>query len=195
MNRLRAVSLPVVLPGLAGLLLANPALAAGGGDGLMWPWINLILLLGALVYFGRGPIVEMFAGRRTQIQTDIDAASNQLGEAERNHAELQRKLQDLDAELEAIRGTAQQRAGEERDRILADARASAERIRSDAQTAIAQEVARARESLRDEAVDLALELAGERLGREVTDADRARILDEFIGRIESSSGGSTGPGH
>jgi F0F1-type ATP synthase membrane subunit b/b' len=48
------------------------------------------------------------------------------------------------------------------------------------------ELRRAREELREEATQLALKLATERLEREVTDADRDRLLDEFIDRIDET---------
>ena len=91
----------------------------------------------------------------------------------------------LDAEIESIRQLAQERAETERERILTDAEAAAERIRNDARAAIDQELRRAREQLREDASDLAIELAGERLREQITDSDRSRLLDEFIDRIAS----------
>jgi F-type H+-transporting ATPase subunit b len=91
---------------------------------------------------------------------------------------------DLESELEGIRATARERAAAEREHILADATAAAERIRRDAQAAIEHELLRARARLRQEAADLAVELASETLRRQVTDADRERLLDEFVRTIE-----------
>jgi F0F1-type ATP synthase membrane subunit b/b' len=50
------------------------------------------------------------------------------------------------------------------------------------------ELRRAREVLREEAAQLAIELAGERLAREVTDTDRDRLVDEFIDLIATKPG-------
>ena len=58
-------------------------------------------------------------------------------------------------------------------------------------TAIDHELRRARASLRDEAADLALQLAAEALRARVTDEDRARLVDEFIDTIEA---GGQSPG-
>jgi F-type H+-transporting ATPase subunit b len=93
---------------------------------------------------------------------------------------------DLEGELDEIRATSRQRAEAERERIIEDARATAERVQRDATTAIELELRRAREILREEATQLAIELAGERLSREVTEADRDRLIDEFIGLIAST---------
>jgi F-type H+-transporting ATPase subunit b len=183
---------------VAGCLLAGPAAAAsgeghGGPGDLLYPVLNLLVLLGVLLYVGRRPVQGFFADRRAKIQEDLDSAAGLLASAESRHAQLQRQLTRLDQELERIRAGARERAEQERARILADAAAAAERIRSEARAAVARETQRARETLRDEAAELALELAAERLREEVTEADRDRLLDEFVARIERRDAGP-GPG-
>jgi F-type H+-transporting ATPase subunit b len=72
--------------------------------------------------------------------------------------------------------------------LLADARAAAERIRSDAANAVDHEVRRAQANLRAEASQLAVELAAGILREQVTTQDRDRLIDEFIARIERTPG-------
>lgn len=180
-----------LLPIGIALAVAAPAHAATkDGDvlgTLIYPAINLALLLGVLVYFGRKPIQTFFRDRRAQIRGDLETAAQLRAEAEERCAELQRRLVNLDGEIESIRQLARERAESERTRILTDAEATAERIRADAGAAIDQELRRAREQLREDASDLAIELAGERLREQITDSDRDRLLDEFIDRIESGA--------
>lgn len=179
----------------AGLLclVAFPALAEGDahgeGSSLFFPVLNFALLIAALIYFARKPALAFFADRRSRIEGDLREAARLHKEAEERHAKWQRRLADLERELETIRQTSRERAETEREHILADARATAERIRRDASTAIEQELRRARERLRDEASDLAVEMAEGMLREQVTDADRDRLLDEFIARVEDVSSG------
>jgi F-type H+-transporting ATPase subunit b len=172
--------------------VASPALAAQPSDhglaSLLWPALNLALLIGALVFFARKPLRAYFASRRSEIQGRLQSASDQLAAAESEYAQWQRRLIGLDAELEEIRRHARERAEAESERILADARAAAERIRRDADAAVALELRRAREVLCDEATELAISLARERLERAVTDADRDRLLDEFIDVVGAAPG-------
>jgi F-type H+-transporting ATPase subunit b len=177
--------------GLLALAASAPAAASGGEGGdwlgdLFWPALNLALLLGALVYFGRRPIQELFAARQGRIRGELDGAARALADAESRYADWQRKLAALDAEMVRIREQARQRAESEREHILADASAAAERIRADASAAVDQELRRAREDLRREAAELAIEIAAETLRTRVTDADRSRLVDEFIETIERS---------
>ena len=175
------------------LLVALRALPAYASDpsadslqAFLWPALNLAILIAVLVYFVRKPLQAYFEKRRSGIQGELQSAADQLATAESTYAKWQRRMIELEGELDEIRATSRQRAEAERERIIRDARATAERIRADATTSVELELRRAREILREEATQLAIELAGERLSREVTEADRDRLIDEFIGLIAST---------
>lgn len=199
MRRLRRVRAGVLRAALAAgwLLAAGPGVARAAGDeggvvDLVWRVVNLALLLAVLYAFARKPIVGWFRDRRDQIQGELASAAQLRRESEERHASWQRRLTQLEDELATIRASARERAEAERERILADARATAERIRNDARAAVDQELRRAREELREEVADLSVRLAGEMLSGQVGDGDRDRMLDEFIARVESAPAG--GPG-
>jgi len=191
--------LPIVAVAVAAwILLAMPAAAAddshgGGAEVMIKTAINLVILLGVLFYFARKPVVEYFENRRRGIQEDLTGAATELSDAEATFVKWQRRLIDLESELEEIRSTSRQRAESERERIIADAQAAAQRIRDNASAAITQELRRAREQLREEATHLAIDMAAKRLASEMTDSDRNRLLDEFIGRVEQGDGAADGP--
>lgn len=175
------------------LLMPSVALAAGDAEGGSDFWIrvvNLALLFGVLWYFARKPIQAFFAERRDTIVGEVEAAAAMRSEAEERHARFHRKLAELDTELDGIRRTARDRAEGEKQRILDEARVAADRIRSDARAAVDQELRRAREELRREASDLSIELAGSLLRDQISEADRDRLMDEFIGKVEQPGSGS-----
>jgi len=178
------------------VLLALPAHAsdeaATGLQAFLWAALNLAILIAVLVYFARPPLRAYFDKRRSEIQGELQTAADQLATAETTYAKWQRRMIDLEGELDEIRATSRQRAEAERERIIEAARATAERVRRDTTAAIELELRRAREILREEAAQLAIEMASERLTREVSDTDRDRLIDEFIDRIAStpSSGAS-----
>jgi F-type H+-transporting ATPase subunit b len=179
-------------------LAALPAFGASGGDEHaafpIWEVVNFVILVGVLVYFGRGPLQQMFSTRRSTIASEIETASSLLERAEARNSEWQRKLADLDRELDDIRATARHRAEEEREHILAEASEAAERIQRDAVASVEQELRRAQVELRKEAAQLATELAAGMLREQVGDADRERLLDEFISRVGAGSSADAG-GH
>jgi F-type H+-transporting ATPase subunit b len=182
---------------LFAFLLALPAYASDqSADGLqsfVWPAVNLVILLAVLVYFARKPLQAYFDKRRSDISGELQSSADELATAESTYAKWQHRMIDLEGEIDEIRAMSRQRAEAERERIIGEARATAERIQRDATTAIDLELRRAREALREEAAQLAIELAGERLSREVTDADRDRLVDEFIGLIASTPDSGANP--
>jgi F-type H+-transporting ATPase subunit b len=188
----------VVIAGI--LAVASPALAAGGGSGpsaseLMWQAVNLALLLGVLFAVARKPITAYFAERREQIKNDIKSADKLLAESKKQFSEWQGKLVELEAEVQTIRDETRQRAQDERDQIVAAAHDSAERIRSDAVAAVDQELRRAQVELREEAANLAVDLAASIITEQVDDRDRDRLLDEFITRVEPTAIQDSGTGN
>jgi F-type H+-transporting ATPase subunit b len=183
MNRRSAVALLVILHALPAYA-SDPS--ADGLQAFLWPALNLVILLAVLVYFARKPLQAYFEKRRSDIQGELQSAADELATAESTYAKWQRRMIDLEGELDEIRATSRQRAEAERERIIQDARATAERIRRDATAAAELELRRARETLREEAAQLAIDLASERLSREVTDADRERLVDEFIDLIAAT---------
>ena len=181
MSRLALAALLALAPSAA---LAASGGEEGGGWGFFWQALNLALLVGVLVWFGRTPVRQFFTDRRHRVRQDLESSARLLAEAEARLAEWRGKLASLDAEIGAAHETSRRLAEAERERILAEARASAERIRRDAGTAVDQEVRRARAALRAEASDLAVELAERILRDELTGADRERLVAEFVERIE-----------
>ena len=181
------------LAAVALLLVARPAAAATGeGSGwapLLWQVVNLALLLGVVVYFGRKPVREYLAQRRESVQNNLESSARLLAEAEANLAQWKERADKLEAELAEIRDTSRRLAEDERAEILAQARATAERIRRDADAAVDQELHRARAELAAEASELAITLAARILRERVTDEDQQRLFDEFVDRVGTPSGG------
>jgi F-type H+-transporting ATPase subunit b len=169
------------------LLLPAAARAAGAEEGglstFIWSWVNLILLLAVLFYFARRPVRDYLRERRRSIESNLEESARLLADAERRLAEWRDRAARLEVEVGKIEQAARARAQVERERILADAQAAGERIRRDAELAVAQELRRARESLRREAADLAVEIASGLVRTNVSEADQVRLVDEFLGSV------------
>jgi F-type H+-transporting ATPase subunit b len=164
-----------------------PAFAAsadGHGGDMFWQVLNVVLLLAVLIYFARKPVLSYLAERRDTIAKNLEGSAQLLAEAERRLGEWNDKAANLDREVVSIRDATRRAAEAERDRILADAQVTAERIRRSAGAVVERELQQARERLRGEAADLAVELAAKILREQVNDGDRTRLVDEFIGHIE-----------
>jgi F-type H+-transporting ATPase subunit b len=157
---------------------------------LIFEWVNLLILGGALVYFARKPIQQYLADRRDTIAKNIASSEQLLRDAEAKLAEWNAKAARLDADVVEIIESTRKGAETEKAAILADAEATAARIRQSASGVVERELRAARESLRKEAAELAVTIASSILREQTNDADRNRLVDEFIAKIESGPGGA-----
>jgi len=170
------------------LLAAFPSAAyaeSGGIRDFFWEVANMALLAGVLIYFARKPLQSYLAERRDGIQENIAASEKLLREAEQRLAEWNAKAARLDSDVEQILESARKAAGQEAQTVIAQAEATAERIRQAAHAVVEREVNVARKRLRTEAAELAVEVAGRVLSEQVTAADRERLVDEFIHELEA----------
>jgi F-type H+-transporting ATPase subunit b len=181
---------------LALLGVSRPALAraaggeeAEGGRVLLFEWVNLLLLIAVLVYFGRKPVSTFLAERRGAIERDLNGAQELLRDAQSRLRDWTARAAQIEGEVAEIQRVAREAAEQEAARIVADARTTAERIRRDAAAAVRREGERARARLRREAADLAVESAERLLRAEIQPADGDRLFEEFVARIEGPAAG------
>lgn len=153
-----------------------------------YEWVNVLILAAVLGYFARKPVAEFLATRRDTIAKNIASAEQLLKDAERKLAEWDEKAARLDADVASILESTRKSAEVEKASILADAEATASRIRQSATGVVERELRAARGTLRKEAAELAVTLAHSILREQTTDADRNRLVDEFIAKIESTPG-------
>ena len=187
-----------LLVGLALLWLAPEAWSAGDEHGAAeehgasWSILALHALnfafLSFLLYRYAWPLIVDFMSRRSkEIRAEIESAGERLRAAERELAELRARLADFGQEEERIASLAFQQGESEKARTIDRARETAQRIREDAERVANQEIERARQILREEAAELATELAGELLRGNLTSDDDRRLVDEFADRIGAES--------
>jgi F-type H+-transporting ATPase subunit b len=184
----RAVALILVMVALPTLALA----ASGGGHQVdsgvilkdfIWRCINFAILAGAIGYFAIKPIRNGLQGRRAEIEKALYNAVAARDAAEAKAGEYRDKLTKAAAEIETIYAAIRREGELERDKILASAREMAVKIEREADAKAATAVARARVELRAEAARLAVELAEELLGKNVTAADQKRLVDEYMQKV------------
>jgi F-type H+-transporting ATPase subunit b len=152
--------------------------------GLLWPAANFVVLLFLLHKFLRAPIAEYLAGRSSQIRKDLVEAGELNRTATAQLAEVAHKMQALPGELEALktRGAAEIIAEEER--IASAAAADRARLLTQTRREIEVRLQAAQRELSDHAATLALQLAEQKLTREMTAGDHTRLVDRYVHQVK-----------
>jgi F-type H+-transporting ATPase subunit b len=172
------------------IVLALPdtaAAAAAGGEETIWTHIakltNFGLLVGALVYFLKGPLLRFLDGRGVQVRQDLVTASEMRTAAAAQLAAIQQKMQTLPGELDALtrQGAADVQA--EQARIKEAAALERERLIEQTRREIEMRTRVARRELTAHAATLAVQIAEERIRRTITAEDQLRLVDRYTAQL------------
>lgn len=188
--------LPLII--LPALLLA-PALASSAwasGEGGASPWPDLIVrtivfavFLGLLIFLLRKPVGKFFADRRENIATTLEYLETQEKNLQEQLEIMARKMDELAAEREDMIAKFEEEGRQERDKLIAEAKTAAERIRQQAEATLAQEIAQAKAELKIRVASAAARLAGELLNKSVTPEDQKRLAEDFMSQVTNLEAG------
>jgi F-type H+-transporting ATPase subunit b len=145
--------------------------------------LNFTVAFGLLAFFIVKPMRKGLAGRRQEIESSLAQAQAAREEAEAKFREYDAKLSRAAEEIEELYQGIRREGELERDKILANAHALAEKIKGEAEKTAAMEVEKARAGLRQEAAELAIGLAKDILRKNVSGADHERLLNEYLQRV------------
>jgi F-type H+-transporting ATPase subunit b len=158
--------------------------AHGGLSGLLWPIANFIVLAGILYHYGKQPASEYFGGRKAQVRKDLVEAAELKAAATTQLAELEKKLQALPAEIAALRSRGAAEVAAEEQRIAAAAAAERARLLEQTRREIELQVRVAKRDLVEHAADLAVQIAGQRIERDITPEDQDRLVRRYLDQVK-----------
>jgi F-type H+-transporting ATPase subunit b len=165
-------------------------LASGGEEGggslwkeYMWKIINFLILVVILVKFGKKPIQNFLKQRTEMIAKTLQEAKEAKEAAQKALQEVEGRLKAKDTEIEAIIAAAKRSGEQERDKLIEDSARLKEQIVEQAKTNIDFEVKHAKEVIKAEAVEIAMELAEKKIKEKITKDDQERLLQDSLVKI------------
>jgi F0F1-type ATP synthase membrane subunit b/b' len=142
--------------------------------------INFGLLAAILFFAVKRAINPSLATRRAAVESEIAEAQRQLAEAEAQLREYKDKLEQSKDEFARLRDELVKSGELEAQKILDEARAKADRMQTEGQAMIEQEVRSLRADLIREAVDAAMKSAEQTVRQSVNGQDQSRLADAFL---------------
>jgi len=143
-------------------------------------FLNLVVLLAIYIGFGRKPVSDALKKRKADIAHDIEEAARVKREAEERAKKYQADLANLDQDLEVARQALVEAGKKERERIVAEAKERAARMKRDADTLLVQEAKQKNQDLTIETVERATTTAEQLLKTKLTQEDHLRLAEEFL---------------
>lgn len=176
-------------------LVASAAGAEHGEHGidvgtLALQLFNFGVLLFILIKFGGRALSKALQARHEQLKGDLEDAERLRAEAEARMAEQARRLQDLEAEMGRMREQIKKDAASEKVRLVAAAEARARRVQEETKFLLEQQIKQAELAFRAEVATAAARIAEELVRKSVGPDDQRRLVDGFIGDVETARSAS-----
>ena len=165
----------------------NTLVLASGGSltdvqpGLVfWTLVTFIIVAFILRRVAWAPLLDAVNEREKQIQSSIDAAKKERAEAEKLLSEQKSAIAAARSEAaEALRKT-QSDMEKLREDLMAKSRKESEELKADARKTIEAEKSKAIADIKNEAVNLAFQIAEKLLGEKMDDGKHRQLAEQFV---------------
>jgi F-type H+-transporting ATPase subunit b len=145
--------------------------------------LNFAVLAIALVFLLRKPFSQALNGRIKGIQEQLADLEARKAAAQQQLAEYNQKFALLDQEAEKLMADYIRQGKEAKARILQEAEAAVEKLKSQARRSIDNEINRAKARLQAEVTEAALVKAEELIQRKITADDQEQLVDDYLKKV------------
>jgi F-type H+-transporting ATPase subunit b len=152
--------------------------------GMGWAVANFVIFLGVIYYFGNKPFSDYLANRSSTIRKDLVEAAALKSTATSQLQQIEQKLQALPGEIAALRTRGADEIRNEEQRIAAAASAERDRLLEQTRREIDLQVRLAKKEILEHAADLSVQLATDRIRKEITPADQDRLVDRYLQQVK-----------
>ncbi len=161
----------------------------GGGSVMEWVWrvVNFAILVFILVKFGGKPMKDYFQQRKALIEKSIQEAQEAKALAAKALAEVEERLKLKDKEIEGIKAASVNSGEREKGRLIEEGERLSIKILEQAKSNIDYELKKAKDVIKAEAVEAAMQLAEEKIKSKMTKEDQDRLLQESLKLLEGKN--------
>lgn len=172
------------LPALAGRAEAVPEWRHWWDLG--WTIVNFLVLAGVIVKVARQPLKDFLRSQREAVSRELAEMEEHKKEAQAERERLQKMTANLEQELEEFERLLSEQAARERQARLEEARAESKLVLERAELWAEQALVKARRRLAHEMLELATDMAMQKIQASITDQDQARLLEQFNQSIKQA---------
>lgn len=144
---------------------------------------NLFLQVYLIKRFLFKPINEVLEKRRAKADAEIQQAVQAKEEAQAIKTEYEKNMQEAKNRANDIMANAQKTAAIQSEDMLKETSMQIAAMKEKAEKDIAQEKKKAVNEIKNEIGDMAMEIAGKVIEREINETDHAKLIDEFIENV------------
>ena len=144
---------------------------------------NLFIQMYLVKRFLFKPVNEMLDRRRALADAQIREAEEAKSQAQAIKSEYEANMLEARNKASEILASAQKTAAAQSEEVLREASRQAAAMKAKAEGDIAQEKRKAVNEIKNEIGGMAMEIAGKVIGREISEDDHTKLIDEFIANV------------
>ena len=156
---------------------------------LAWRILNFLILAGLIYKLAKQPLKDFLSGQRDLVAADLEKVEQAKRDAAAEKAELEAKIRGMAEDLAQYEKNLEDMARRQSDEIMEDARHEAGMILDRAELWAGQSLKKAKADLAAEILELAAELAREKITQAISDQDRQKLFQEFAQGLEQRKAG------
>lgn len=181
------------------MMLALPSMAAetaqgGGFDRHTWDEIMRLINFGILAFviyrYGKAPLLNFLAGQRAEKVFLFEQFTQTEQDLSRQQKEQQAMFAQMDERIEKIKAHYHEIGRQEQNEILAEAEKSREQLLASAKQMVDFDFKRAVQQFRRELVELAVQLAEERIQKNINEKDQSLLVQNYLSQLATVEGRS-----
>lgn len=183
MNKLAFILLTLLVTAIA-------SASSGHGEGgvpveLVWhQTFNVVIMVGALVWFLRAPLKNHFKVRRAVFTEAAEKADLARKTAETEKSHMIAKLTKLESTAAESITRARAEAVDYKNELIREAHEVANRIKTDAEAAVKMELVKAKNEIRQEIINESIKATRAQLQSQVTTEDHDRLQSRFVDQLQ-----------
>ncbi len=173
--------------------MLDPAFAEDGGRewrpvyDIVLRWINFGILIFFLVKVVGPLLVKFLSGQQSEIRTKIERAQSEKDEMVAKVKEARESLENSGPRLEEIKTRIVEMGELRKQEIINDAKEQSQMMMKNARHRIDSLILHAKDDLKQEMMDMAMEKAFERLPAEITEEDNDHLIQKYLTAAAASS--------
>lgn len=145
--------------------------------------VNFVLLLLVLRKLGKQPLQNFLTNRSKSVEDGMQEAAALKAEAQRVFDEYSARLKTMDTEIEQLKQDIRTAAEADKQRIIDEAKRSAERMHADTENLIAQQSRELADDVRAKVVSAAMAAAEEVIRQAMSKDEQQVLAQNFVGEL------------
>ncbi len=147
-------------------------------------WINFIILAFVLVKFGRAPLTNFLRGKKENLARGIKQIENEKAELKDKIKETSKILDESEVRFIELKERIVRQGEKKKEAIIQTAQKQSKMMLEDSKRRIDTHFIQAKNKFRAEMIDEAIDLAMERLPKEITDEDNEKLTIDYLALVE-----------